>query len=189
MIDLALKFLRDYLNKDISGLANSVVIGNITKQEDITPDSLHLSLLHIEEEKVMREVEHRRRANPTDNFYTIANPIMRLNLYVLVTYQYTKKGVYDECLKNISKVAVAFQNKYSFVKKDFPNGYEALEQMVVELYTQTLDQNSNMWQAMGEKLSPSLLYKVRVIAIAPEKTIGTVEEVRAVGIDLVHKEN
>lgn len=188
MIDNALKFLRDYLNKEISGLANNVVIGNIAKQEDITPDSLHLSLVHIEEEKVLREVEHRKRVNPTDNFYSVFNPLLKLNLYILVSYQYTKKGVYDECLKNLSKVAIAFQNKYVFQKSDFPNGNESLEQLVVELYTQTLEQNNNMWQAIGEKLAPSLLYKVRVVAIAADKAISTTEEVKAIGLNVLHKQ-
>ena len=65
--------------------------------------------------------------------------------------------------------------------------YEPLQQIVIDLQTQTLDQNSNLWQAMGEKLSPALLYKMRVIGIQANRALGTTEEIRAVGFDMAHK--
>lgn len=187
MIDVALKFLRDYLNQEITDPANSTVLGNITKESDITDNKIHLSLIQVEEEKVLKEVNHRRRANPTDDFYSIINPEIRLNLYILITYQYSGKN-YDEALKQLSNVVTILQGKYVFTKPDFiKEAYEVLQQITIELYTQTIDQNSNMWQALGEKLSPSLLYKMRVIGIQANKVLDTTGEVRAIGIDVVHK--
>jgi len=66
--------------------------------------------------------------------------------------------------------------------------YEPLEQIVVDLYTQTLEQNNSMWQALGEKLSPSLLYKLRVVAIQANRALDTTGEVRAIGIDVQQKQ-
>ncbi len=187
MIDVALKFLRDYLNQEITDPANPVVLGNITKESDITDNKIHLSLIQVEEEKVLKEVNHRRRANPTDDFYSVINPEIRLNLFILVTYQYPGKN-YDEALKQLSNVITILQGKYVFTKPDFiKEAYEVLQQITIELYTQTIDQNSNMWQALGEKLSPSLLYKMRVIGIQANKVLDTTGEVRAIGIDMVHK--
>jgi len=187
MIDVALKFLRDYLNQEITDPANSTVLGNITKESDITDNKIHLSLIQVEEEKVLKEVNHRRRASPTDDFYSIINPEIRLNLYILITYQYSGKN-YDEALKQLSNVVTILQGKYVFTKPDFiKEAYEVLQQITIELYTQTIDQNSNMWQALGEKLSPSLLYKMRVIGIQANKVLDTTGEVRAIGIDVMHK--
>ena len=187
MIDVALKFLKDYLNQEITNPANPVVLGNITKDTDIVPDKIHLSLVQVEEEKILREVNHRRRVNPGDDFFTTVNPEIHLNLFVLVTYQYTSKN-YEEALKQLSNVITTLQGKNVFTKPDFMLPvYEPLQQLVVDLYTQSLDQNSNLWQALGEKLSPSLLYKVRVIGVQANKALSTTGEVRAIGIDMIHK--
>ena len=187
MIDVALKFLKDYLNQEITNPANPVVLGNITKDTDIVPDKIHLSLVQVEEEKILREVNHRRRVNPGDDFFTTVNPEIHLNLFVLVTYQYTSKN-YEEALKQLSNVIITLQGKNVFTKPDFMLPvYEPLQQLVVDLYTQSLDQNSNLWQALGEKLSPSLLYKIRVIGIQANKALSTTGEVRAIGIDIIHK--
>jgi hypothetical protein len=186
MIDTALKFLRDYLNTQLLP-GNLVVMGNITKSDDITPDKIHLSLIHVEEERILKEVKHLRKVNIADNFYTAINPEIRLNLYILITYQYNGKN-YEEALKQISRVATVLQGKYVFNKPDFTKQeYEPLDQIVIELYTQTIDQNSNMWQALGEKLSPSILYKLRVIGIQADRALDTTGEVKAIGVDVQHK--
>jgi hypothetical protein len=185
MIDIALKFLKDYLNAQMP--PGNVVLGNITKDSDIIPDKIHLSLLHIEEEKIGKDVNHLRRLTPNDTFYTMINPEIRLNLYVLFTYQYTGKN-YDEALKQLSKVVTVLQGKNVFSKPDFMKvEYEPLDQIVLDLYTQTIDQNSNMWQALGEKLSPSILYKLRVIGILAGRALSVTEEIRATGVDAVQK--
>ena len=188
MIDVALKFLRDYLNQEITVPANPVVLGNITKDDDITNNKIHLSLIHIEEEKVLKEVNHQRRKLPGDIDYTTINPEIRLNLYILVTYQYTAKN-YEEALKQLSSVITVLQGKYVFTKPDFMKpAYEPLQQIVVDLFTQSIEQNNSMWQALGEKLSPSLLYKMRVVGIQANRSLGTTTEIRAVGMDVLHKQ-
>ena len=188
MLDVAIKFLKDYLNQEITDPADSVVTGNITKDTDIEANKTHLSLIHIEEEKILKDVNYNRRINPGDNFYSVVNPEIRLNLYILVTYQYDGKN-YEEALKQLGNVATVLQGRYVFEKPDFMKpAYEVLQQIVIELYSQTIDQNSNMWQALGEKLSPSLLYKMRVIAVQDNNVLSTTGEVRAIGIDVAQKQ-
>lgn len=187
MLDVAMKFLRDYLNQEITSPNNPVVLGNITKESDIENNKIHLSLVNVEEERILKEVNYARRINPGDNFYSTVNPEIRVNLYILVTYQYEGKN-YEEALKQLGAVATVLQGKYVFTKPDFIKpAYEVLQQIVIDLYSQTIEQNSNMWQALGEKLSPSLLYKMRVIAIQANRVLDTTGEVRAVGIDVAQK--
>lgn len=187
MIDVALKFLRDFLNQEITNPANPVVLGNITKTSDVVDDKIHISLVQVEEEKILKDVNYRKRINPGDDFYTIVNPEIHLNLYVLITYQYTNAN-YIEALKQLSNVIITLQGKNVFTKPDFMLPvYESLEQIVVELYTQSLDQTSNLWQAMGDKLSPSLMYKMRVVSVQADRPLSTAAEVRALGLDVAHK--
>jgi len=187
MLDVAMKFLRDYLNQEITSPNNPVVLGNITKESDIENNKIHLSLVNVEEERILKEVNYARRINPGDNFYSTVNPEIRVNLYILITYQYEGKN-YEEALKQLGNVATVLQGKYVFTKPDFIKpAYEVLQQIVIDLYSQTIEQNSNMWQALGEKLSPSLLYKMRVIAIQANRVLDTTGEVRAIGIDVAQK--
>jgi len=187
MLDVAMKFLRDFLNQEITTTVDPVVLGNITKESDIVQDKIHLSLVNIEEERILKDVTYTRRINPNDNFYSVVNPEIHLNLYVLVTYQYDGQN-YEEALKQLGNVATVLQGKYVFSKPDFIKpAYEVLQQIVIELYTQTLDQNSNMWQALGEKLSTSLLYKMRVIAIQANKVLDSTQEIKAIGVDVIQK--
>jgi len=182
-----MKFLRDYLNQEITSPNNPVVLGNITKESDIENNKIHLSLVNVEEERILKEVNYARRINPGDNFYSTVNPEIRVNLYILITYQYEGKN-YEEALKQLGNVATVLQGKYVFTKPDFIKpAYEVLQQIVIDLYSQTIEQNSNMWQALGEKLSPSLLYKMRVIAIQANRVLDTTGEVRAIGIDVAQK--
>ena len=187
-----MKFIRDYLNTQITSPADPVILANITKESDITNGKIHLSLIQVEEERIGREVIHRRRLNPTDDFYTVINPEIHLNLYILFTYQYTGKN-YEEALKQLSQVITTLQGKNVFTEVDFAkdastkDAYKPLQQIVVELYTQSLDQNSNLWQALGEKLSPSLLYKVRVIGIQANRVLSTTAEIKTIGVDVEHK--
>ncbi len=186
MIDVALKFLKDYLTQEI--VSPATLLGNITKDDDVEPGNIYLSLIHVEEEKILQDVKHLKRVRPTDDFYTHVNPEIRLNLYVLVTYQYTGKN-YEEALKQLANVVTVLQGKYIFTGPDFMKpAYEGLQQVILDLYTQTIDQNSNMWQALGEKLSPSLLYKMRVIAIQANRVLDSSGEVKAIGIDIAQKQ-
>jgi hypothetical protein len=187
MLDVAMKFLKDFLNQEITTTADPVVLGNITKESDIVQDKIHLSLVNVEEERILKDVTYTRRMNPGDNFYSVVNPELHLNLYVLVTYQYEGQN-YEEALKQLGNVVTVLQGKYVFSKPDFMKpAYEVLQQIVVELYTQTLDQNSNMWQALGEKLTTSLLYKMRVIAIQANKVLDSAQEIKAIGVDVIQK--
>ena len=124
--------MKDFLNQEIPDPVDLVLLGNITKETDITNDKIFLSLVQVEEEKVLKEVNHRRRVNPGDDFFTTINPEIRLNLYVLVTYQYNTKN-YEEALKQLSNVIITLQGKNVFTKPDFTNpAYEQLEQIVVK---------------------------------------------------------
>ena len=186
MIDIALKFLKDFLTQEI--VSPAAALGNITKENEIDPNKIYLSLIHVEEEKIMKEVSHQRRVRVEDNFYTTVNPEIHLNLYVLVTYQYSGKN-YEEALKQLGTVVTVLQGKNVFTKPDFMKpAYLPLQQIVIDLYTQTIEQNSNMWQALGDKLSPSLLYKMRVIGIQANRGLDTIPEIRAIGVNTGNKQ-
>ncbi len=67
MLDVAMKFLRDFLNQEITDPVSPVVLGNITKDTDIENNKIHLSLVNVEEEKVLKDVNYNRRVNQSND--------------------------------------------------------------------------------------------------------------------------
>lgn len=191
MIHIALNFLRQYLNKEINnklGLAagnDSVRVTPVNK--DSAPDNkIYLTLINIEEEKILKSQNYYRKAAPGDDFLSVVNPEIKINLYILASAHF-ETGNYLEALKQISYVITAFQGKNVFSQTDLTPEARSLETIIVELYSQTIEQNNGLWQALGSSPVPAVLYKVRLLSIQDDKPLGEVSEVKGIGIDLIQK--
>ena len=191
MIHLALNFLRQHLSKELNlklGLTPataSVKISPVNK--DTAPDNkIHLTLVNIEEEKILKNQNYYRKVTPDSDFYTVVNPEIKVNLYVLASAQFEESN-YTEALKQISYVMTIFQGKNVFNQQDLTGDAQTLETLIVELYTQTIEQNNGLWQAMGSNPVPAVMYKVRLLLIQDNKMADQVSEIKGIGIDLVKK--
>ncbi|HNZ44274.1 MAG TPA: Pvc16 family protein, partial [Bacteroidales bacterium] len=99
------------------------------------------------------------------------------------------KNDYKEALKQISCLIKIFQGKHVFEKEDFAKYSEisGLESLIVELFSLSLEQNNSLWQTLGNKMVPSVMYKVKMVSIQDDKPAGESSEIRAIGIDIAHK--
>ncbi len=191
MIHTALNFLRAYLNKEMNlrlgSLASyeSIKLAPVNK-DTVADDKVYLSLISIEEEKVLKNQNYYRRVNPDDDFLSVVNPEIKLNLYILLSAQF-KAINYVEALKQISYVITIFQGKNVFNQSDLTGDAKVLETLIVDLYSQTIEQNNGLWQAMGSNPVPAVLYKVRLLLLQDNKTLDQVQEVKGIGIELVKK--
>ena len=108
-----------------------------------------------------------------------------MNLYVLISAQ---KKDYVEALKQISYVISIFQGKNIFEKEDFlKKDVINLDSLIIELYPLSLEQNNNLWQTLGSKLVPSVLYKIKLVSIQDDYVIGETGEIRGIGFNLINK--
>jgi len=186
-----LNFLRAYLNKEMNlrlgSLASyeSIKLAPVNK-DTVADDKVYLSLINIEEEKVLKNQNYYRRVNPDDDFLSVVNPEIKLNLYILLSAQF-KAINYVEALKQISYVITIFQGKNVFNQSDLTGDAKVLETLIVDLYSQTIEQNNGLWQAMGSNPVPAVLYKVRLLLLQDNKTLDQVQEVKGIGIELVKK--
>ncbi len=168
MIDVALSFIRDYILTEISGTAG-VIISSLPKDPDGDnhTDNIFITLLNIEEEKVIKsQAAYRPYSDTSVRLY---NPEIRLNLYLLFTAQF-QKITYISSLKYISQVITIFQGKNVFTNDDFtvvspPDYNGGLQKLIVELYSPTFEQNNQIWQILGSRMMPFVLYKVRMITL------------------------
>jgi len=168
MLDKAISFLQhrvwtDQFNEETP---EHIVIGSVFNEKgemQVGAGDVAIMIANIEEEKIFKaQLQKQRR---TDNDIEVANPEIKLNLYVLVAANPgTNAGSYDAALKRLSEVVTYFQGTSFFDKTDYPE-LGPIEYLVVELYSLSFEQQNQLWASLGGKYMPSVIYKVRLVVI------------------------
>ena len=183
MINTALDFLTKEINTYLQ-LQNGVQgekiyltnVATASGEWAIKDNSLGLSLINIEEEKVFKE-QRTAYINEQGNTEHM-NPELKLNLYVLVSANYTDvtgdAQQYKEGLKQLSYVISLFQSRNVFTSENSPLMHSidpALKKLIVELYSYSFEQQYNFWSVIGAKYLPSILYRVRLVKFQDKKIL------------------
>ena len=167
--------IKDY-NKNSS---IEVYLDSIAK-EDIK-QGVYVSLLYEEEEKTLKnndylQTYYDQNEQKKVKGYRKVNPTIFLNLYVLILSTHSP---YEEALKQISSVISYFRrdNVFSQQRKvngqninDFGAKYDSLHKLILNLHTLTFEQNNSLWQTLGSKLYPYVVYKVTMAAYTEKET-------------------
>lgn len=173
----SLTFIKQKVEAMIKASTVETYLDSIGK--DDVKEGVYVSLLYAEEEKTLKNneylqthYENDKKSNPITG-YSKVGPKIYLNLYVLIVSTYAP---YEEALKHISSIIAGFRNKnvYRRFKNDedkivdeLGNGFEILDKLVFDIHTLNFEQNNSLWQSIGTKLYPYIVYKVRAIAFAP----------------------
>ena len=94
--------------------------------------------------------------------HVVREPVLRLNLYVLLAANFKD---YKEGLKYLSFLLVYFQSHPSFTAQEFPGLDPRLEKLTLELLSLSFEQLNQVWAFLGAKQLPSVLYKVRLVVL------------------------
>ena len=124
-----------------------------------------LSLINLQEEFTLKNVPNHYINNTQVNY---RNPKVNLNLYILFS---STNVLYDESLKNLTKVVEFFQGKKVFTQDN--TNFERVDDMVnvgdfkfiIDLYTPTFEELNFIWGTLGGKQYPSVIYKVTLLEI------------------------
>jgi hypothetical protein len=177
MIEKALTLIQDelqnYLNA-VSGVVEDampkVILTNVVDDSGtniLNNKQYGMTLVNIEEERIMKA----QNTSMISNGQVVhANPVIKLNLYILFSSYMKDKPVagselYRESLKFISRVITFFQGKNVFNHENSPALDSKIEKLVMELYTLGLEQQNYLWGAIGSKLIPSVMYKMKLVVI------------------------
>lgn len=157
----ALTKIKEYLGKELE--TQDVALCAINKDGAQEEGNIIITLVHIEEEASRKQqIPSFSIGNDglkTDRRYT--QPEIALNLYVLISAHNDK---YDAAITNISKVIHAFQKQNIFEYPSLSNKNEN-DSIRMTLHPFTLEQNINLWQSIGYKMMPSVMYKVSLILV------------------------
>lgn len=171
MIDTALKFLSDevntYLKKRALSSANfgNVIPGHVVDDAGkwvITADNIGLTLINIEEERILQaQLPERRYVNGN---YILVPPELKLNLTLLFHIRHGN-GNYEQALRYLSNVMTFFQAHPSFTADAYPGLDPRIEKLTVEMLSLGTEQLNQVWAYLGSKYLPSVAYRVRMVVL------------------------
>ncbi len=171
--------INGYLKAQNGNNIDELILTNVATQEGnwaIPSGKLGLSLINIEEERVFKE---QRSSFVNDQGETEQyNPEIKLNLYVLVTANYTSGELvpdnteYLEGLKQLSHVISFFQQRNVFTTMNSPSLDPSIGKLVVDLFSYSFEQLYNFWTVVGAKYLPSTLYRVRLMTFQEAQLAG-----------------
>ncbi len=194
MIDRALVLLRNELSKyiELSIGSAEVMIDNIGLLETSNADSLTrriiIPVVNIEEESTLKNNTPVRRGVGTMPVYE--NPPIFLNLYVLITCNYSGAD-YEAALQRLSAVVKFFQSRNSFSYSSLgqndplPSDPDVLElRFTMELYTLTFEQINHLWGSLGGRQIPFVMYKLRLVALSERALVREVPVIEEIDTNL-----
>ena len=173
---------------EFSSGKKTVVLARPTNEKgefNIPSNSICLTLLNIDEETSMRNPMIKKRVEG-NKVYTQAPGIL-LNLSIVFIANFPNDYISE--LNSISKVIEFFQQKDTFTVANTPSLKKQdriLEQLVVKLSTTKLEDQHHIWDLLGIKYMPSVMYNIGKIIIQDDEKLSETKIVQRVVQD-VHK--
>lgn len=166
-------YLEQKFRQQKSSLDWEVQLGPIEKEGQVEK-SLFITLVRSEEETSVKQPNAQLRTNAEGNKHYYVNPDVCLNLYILIS----SHAEYGLALQQINDTIYYLNSIYRY--QEDSNISDEIKKLSIELQSPTAEQWNSMWQTLGGKVVPSVLYKVRMItisAISSNKEAKLVEEV------------
>jgi hypothetical protein len=187
MLDIAIAFLADEFNAFLQRRTGSLAVGRMlpgplvddTGKLAITKGTVGLALINIEEERATR-AQLPERVLLHGREMTLA-PELRLNLTLLAAADMSD---YDTTLKALSQVLTFFQSHPVFTVDDYPGLDPRIGQLSVDMLSVGHETLNQIWAALGAKYLPSVIYRVRLVALQDREPERFGAPITDIAIDL-----
>jgi hypothetical protein len=140
------------------------VLSNVVNSDGNPPknldDKIVLFLINVEEETTLKNNFH--RSPNSEGKFDDKNPTAHYNLDVLFCANFTGEK-YSDGLAYLSAVIRYFQRN-RVIRPIAPEHPLHNSKLLFEMVKLDYSQMSHLWSAVGSKLMPSLLYRVRLLA-------------------------
>lgn len=150
-------YLKQKFGQQKYSLGWEVELGPIEKEGQVEK-SLFITLVRSEEETSVKQPNAKLRVDPGDKKHYYVNPDVCLNLYILIS----SHAEYGLALQQIHDTIYYLNSIYP----DDASLSEEMKRLSIELQSPTAEQWNSLWQTLGGKVVPSVLYKVRMITIS-----------------------
>lgn len=171
MIDTAINHIATSVNQHLMrtfGLNEDVVVvSNILEQDGTVATHVNnkivVSLVNIEEENALRNRNFSPAGQPGERAVATSPPV-HVNLYLMFA-SYFGGNNYQEGLKFISNTIFYLQGQSVFNQHNTPGLDPGIDRLTMEMHNLDLNDLSNLWSILSGKYLPSVLYKLRMIAV------------------------
>jgi hypothetical protein len=184
MLQTVLLFIKKKLDQALVNgfeLDESItVLNHLLQQDGSFPEKnqnkMVITLINLDHEtnKAYSANHHRLR----DDSFAKTQPDTLFNVTLLFTASF---GDYEEALKFLNATIAFFQATPSFNSKVTPGLPKGIKALNFDIENTSFSQTHNLWSAMGAKYQPSIIYKVRHVAVKCDQLEGVIPAV--VGID------
>jgi len=163
MINEVINYIRNEISLDLGINTTEIFTGNIHRLgEDNNSRGIYISLVNIEEESTLKNVNHVVRNN---NNLQYEEPPVFLNLFLVIATNFSN---YDTSLLRLAEILELFQSKplhnaaNERLQNPFPDG---LEKLIFNVFNLNIETLNHLWGNLGSNYYPSILYKVRMVRI------------------------
>ncbi|CAN0448283.1 MAG: DUF4255 domain-containing protein [Pseudomonadales bacterium] len=172
MINSALNQLAYELNESLQRTfsldENIVVVSNTVEQDGSLPlqanNKVALSLINIERETFTQKGGGYGGSSFSRS--VVGHEPIYLNLYVMVSICFGGNN-YLESMKFLSTAIAFFQRRPVFDHSNTPDLDDQIDKLALDIENLSIQDLSNVWGVLGGKYFPSVLYRVRMVAIDP----------------------
>jgi len=181
MIDTALKYIKEvlteYFTNQFDNGEDRILLSNTINPDGSVPNNLDgkvvFFLVNVDEESTLKN--NFNRTSNKNGLLKASNPTIHLNLNLLFCSNFTEDS-YLEGLAFLSAVIRFFQQNP--VLKPSATGHPLHDsKLLFEMVKLDNSELSHLWSAIGSKLMPSVLYKVRLLAFKDETQGQTVPSI------------
>lgn len=168
MIQTALVFIKKKLDQHLVNRFNLdesiAVLNHLISQDGNYPqknqNKMVITLINLDYDTFKQFQNPTQRAK--DNGIVKSNPSIQFNLDLLFTACFDD---YEEALKFLTATITFFQSNNTFNLKTNPDIPDGITMLNFEIEKTSYFEIHNLWNAMGAKYQPSIIYKVRHVSI------------------------
>lgn len=183
MLDVTLDFLVKTTNAWLASRAGGSDFGHLeatrivddTGKWVITKDRIGVALINVEEDRILKA--QLPESTLVNGRHVTLQPELKLNLHLLFAGNFTQ---YDQALKYLSLVLTFFQAHPVFRQDDHPALDPRVARLTIELQSLGYEQLNQIWAVVGGKQLPSVVYKVRVVALQDREPAAVVPPITVI---------
>lgn len=165
--------LNEFLGRVLATAEDIVVVSNLLGPDGaIAPNVTNKILLFL---TAIERDSSTRAAEPPGRAFSGTSPLY-LNIYVMVAANFTGQH-YPDALRLLS-LAVGFFNERAVLDRfNSPDLDKSIGKLILDIENTTPQVASNIWGVLGGRYLPSVLYRVRVLAIDNDAIRGRLPRV------------
>ncbi|MCL1123751.1 DUF4255 domain-containing protein [Shewanella surugensis] len=161
--------LNQYIKNTFDINEDIVIISNLVEQDgSIIPqvnNKLVLCVVNLEKETSVQGRNHHKSSISATSL-SKALPI-HFNVYLLVCANFNGDN-YPESLKFISTAVAFFQQRNMFNHQNSPELSAGIDKLILDIENVKSQEMCSLWNMIGAKYMPSILYKIRLVSIDPD---------------------